>query len=190
MLLKDKPKIKHKHHIIPRHAGGTDDASNLIELSIEEHAQAHLDLYEQHGRWQDEVAHRMLSGQISSQEATLQAQRQGQLDRWAKISPEERTAMRSGANNGMYGKKTSQKQKDAVSKATKGIPKPKLSALYKERYANGTHTLPDTRGAKNGMARAVTYEGVDYPTLTEASKMTGIHRATLAFRINKQISKQ
>ena len=33
--------MKHKHHIIPRHMGGTDDPSNLIELTIEEHAEAH-----------------------------------------------------------------------------------------------------------------------------------------------------
>ena len=41
----------HRHHIIPRHAGGTDDPSNIIELSVEEHAEAHRILYEQYGRW-------------------------------------------------------------------------------------------------------------------------------------------
>ena len=46
----------HKHHIIPRHAGGTDDPSNLVELSPAEHAEAHRLLYEQYGRWQDYVA--------------------------------------------------------------------------------------------------------------------------------------
>ena len=79
MLLKDKPKIKHKHHIIPRHAGGTDDASNLIELSIEEHAQAHLDLYEQHGRWQDRLAHQMLSGLITGEDARRESCRLSNL---------------------------------------------------------------------------------------------------------------
>lgn len=48
--------MKHKHHIIPRHAGGTDDSSNIIELTPEEHAEAHRKLYEEHGRWQDYVA--------------------------------------------------------------------------------------------------------------------------------------
>jgi len=48
--------MKHKHHIIPRHMGGTDDPSNLVELTPEEHAEAHRKLYEEHGRWQDYVA--------------------------------------------------------------------------------------------------------------------------------------
>ena len=38
--------MKHMHHIIPRHAGGTDDLSNLVELTIEQHAEAHRKLYE------------------------------------------------------------------------------------------------------------------------------------------------
>lgn len=28
--------IYHKHHIVPRHMGGSDDSSNLIKLTIEE----------------------------------------------------------------------------------------------------------------------------------------------------------
>lgn len=59
---------KHKHHIIPKHAGGTDDESNLIELTIEEHAEAHRILYETHGRWQDRVAWLSLSGLMNDQE--------------------------------------------------------------------------------------------------------------------------
>ena len=49
--------------------GGTDDASNLIELTIEEHAEAHRKLWEEHGKWQDEIAWKTLSGQISRAEA-------------------------------------------------------------------------------------------------------------------------
>ena len=35
----------HKHHIIPKHAGGTDDPENLVYLSVKEHAIAHAKLY-------------------------------------------------------------------------------------------------------------------------------------------------
>lgn len=55
--------MKHIHHIIPRHMGGTDDPSNLIELSREEHAMAHLKLYEEYGKKEDLGAYYLLIGQ-------------------------------------------------------------------------------------------------------------------------------
>lgn len=55
--------LKHIHHIIPRHMGGTDDPENLIELTLAEHAMAHLKLYEEHGKRQDLWAYKLLSGQ-------------------------------------------------------------------------------------------------------------------------------
>jgi len=64
--------IVHKHHIVPKHAGGSDDPSNLIELTIEQHAEAHRVLFEKYGRWQDRIAWQTLSGQISGAEAARQ----------------------------------------------------------------------------------------------------------------------
>lgn len=64
--------MKHWHHIVPKHAGGSDDPSNLILLSVEEHAEAHKKLWEQYGRWQDKIAWQTLSGQITMQEAKLE----------------------------------------------------------------------------------------------------------------------
>lgn len=66
--------IKHKHHIIPKHAGGTDDPSNIVELTVEEHAAAHKVLYEKYGRWQDELAWKSLSGMIGKEEIIRIAQ--------------------------------------------------------------------------------------------------------------------
>ena len=48
--------------------GGTDDPSNLIKLTVEEHAEAHRKLFLEHGRWQDEIAWKMLSGMIDRAE--------------------------------------------------------------------------------------------------------------------------
>ena len=64
--------IKHKHHIIPKHAGGTDDPSNLVELTIEEHAEAHRVLYETYGRNEDRWAWLGLTGQIGKDEILRQ----------------------------------------------------------------------------------------------------------------------
>lgn len=66
--------MTHKHHIVPRHKGGTDDPSNLIELTVEEHAQAHLELFLSEGRWQDEIAYKALSGLIDKEEIVRKIQ--------------------------------------------------------------------------------------------------------------------
>lgn len=70
---------KHKHHILPKHMGGTDDPTNLVDLTVEEHSLAHKELWEKHGRWQDNVAWKALSGQIDKQEiiALTNAARRG-----------------------------------------------------------------------------------------------------------------
>jgi hypothetical protein len=64
--------MKHKHHIVPKHAGGTDDPSNLVELTIAEHAEAHRILFEKYGRKQDFWAWHGLSGRIGKDEIMRQ----------------------------------------------------------------------------------------------------------------------
>lgn len=54
--------------------GGKDNSENLVELTIEEHADAHRKLYEEHGHWQDYCAWQSLSGQITNDEAIRYAQ--------------------------------------------------------------------------------------------------------------------
>ena len=56
--------MKHKHHKIPTHAGGTNDPENIETLTPEDHAEAHKKLFEEHGTWQDEVAWKGLAGLI------------------------------------------------------------------------------------------------------------------------------
>lgn len=63
--------MKHIHHIIPRHIGGSDDPSNLIELTIEEHAKAHFDLWKKFGRIEDKIAWECLSGRNLSEEERI-----------------------------------------------------------------------------------------------------------------------
>ena len=65
--------ITHLHHIIPRHAGGTDEPSNLIRLTIPEHAEAHRALYEEFGRDEDRLAWMALSGMIGKEQIIREA---------------------------------------------------------------------------------------------------------------------
>ncbi len=74
----------HKHHIIPKHMGGTDDPSNIVELTIEEHAEAHKLLWENHRCWQDEIAWKALSGRIGKEDIIREIQRKTHLGKKKK----------------------------------------------------------------------------------------------------------
>jgi hypothetical protein len=71
----NKPEGLQAHHIIPLHAGGLDNKSNIVFLTIEQHAEEHLKLFEEHGRWQDKIAWQMLSGMIGKEDAINTAQK-------------------------------------------------------------------------------------------------------------------
>lgn len=64
--------IYHKHHIIPKHMGGSDEESNLVELTIEEHAEAHKKLYEEYGKMEDKLAWHGLLGLIGKDDILLE----------------------------------------------------------------------------------------------------------------------
>lgn len=48
--------------------GGGDEEENIVELTIEEHAEAHRILWEQHGFREDYIAWKALSGQMTMPE--------------------------------------------------------------------------------------------------------------------------
>ena len=139
--------ITHKHHIIPRHAGGGDEPTNIVELTIPEHAEAHKKIYEEHGRWQDEVAWRALSKQISCAEAIKEAQIKGNLGskrRVGYITPEETKRKISESNRG---KKATDETRRKMSEAHTGVP---LSASHNKNRAEACKktykiTFPDGR---------------------------------------------
>lgn len=91
--------------------GGSDDCSNLILLTVEEHAEAHRILYEEYGHWQDYYAWKGLEGIVPKKEL---------------ISEMNRAKVKESHKNGKYdyekmrlsriGFKQPQSQKDKVSK--------------------------------------------------------------------------
>ena len=76
--------MKHKHHIIPKHMGGSDDPSNLVELTPEEHALAHKKLWEEHGKIQDYAAWKGLEGLMKKAEIVTYLQSTGSKQSNAK----------------------------------------------------------------------------------------------------------
>lgn len=109
----------HLHHIVPRHAGGSNDASNLVEVSVEEHAELHLSLYLEHGRWQDWIAYHMLSGKTTDTE-------------WAR-----REAARMYMSNRVVSEETRQKLSDSrkgvsyITPAGRDVYSKKISQAHK-----------------------------------------------------------
>jgi hypothetical protein len=69
--------------------GGTDDPDNLIELSIEEHAEAHKKLFEQYGKLEDRLAWLGLSASIGKDEILTERSRIGGLGNIGKPKTEE-----------------------------------------------------------------------------------------------------
>jgi hypothetical protein len=66
--------MKHKHHLTPRYRGGSDDSSNIVELTVVQHAMFHYCNWRLWGRSEDKIAWKALSGQISFDEAKRQSQ--------------------------------------------------------------------------------------------------------------------
>lgn len=116
--------MKHRHHIIPRHAGGTDELDNLVLLTVEEHALAHKKLWEEHGRIQDYIAWQSLSGQITHEEARRLAVSEALKGK--PKTPEQKRKMsvarkkRGGITTGMKLPPCSEERKRKISEANKG----------------------------------------------------------------------
>lgn len=136
--------LLHKHHITPRHAGGTNDPSNLIEITIEEHAELHKQLWLMDRDPLDEIAYLTLSKQIGKEEATILAIRAGGIKRRGMKKTEDHVRKISEwhtQNSPTRGKPLSIEHRDKLSKKSIGIPKPESHRLA----INVAKNLPESK---------------------------------------------
>lgn len=65
---KAKFSIKHKHHLIPKYLGGSNEPQNLVEVSPTQHAMFHYCNWCLWGNEEDKIAWRALAGYSSKEE--------------------------------------------------------------------------------------------------------------------------
>lgn len=158
-----KSKTLHRHHIIPKHMGGTNDEWNLTEpITVEDHAKAHKELFELYGKPQDYIAWKCLEGSLSNQEARILA---------SKIAISKEIIV----NNIKY---------ESIADAQKA-----LGLSYKRIVKAVLENRDPTIRAD---ATPITVNGIQYKSLREAEKATGISRSKLKSNtdLNKDMRKE
>jgi len=112
----------HKHHIMPKHMGGSDNPDNLITLSVKEHAIAHAKLYLKHGNLKDYIAYKGLRKQMGKEEIFIETSKIGGLNNKGKPKTKEHRVNISKSNKGQSShwlQGDIQKKKENSSKAMK-----------------------------------------------------------------------
>ncbi len=107
--------------------GGTDDSSNIIELTVEEHAAAHKKLYEEYGHWEDLAAWQGLSKLIPHADMAREISRLANLGntnkRGKKVSLESREKMRIAKLGKKYGPRGPYKKTEkSMNRSNRGQP--------------------------------------------------------------------
>ena len=122
--------------------GGSDDPSNIIELTVEEHAEAHRKLYEEYGNEYDRIAYEALSGMIKKEEVIQQvlseAGKRGGAPKgrvpWNKGKKGvQKNLYLTELNKSRRGQPISDETKAKVGAANKGRNRPDLAERNKKR---------------------------------------------------------
>ena len=161
--------MKHRHHLKPRHRGGTD-ADGIVEVSPTCHAMFHWCEYQLWGHEEDKCAWLGLSGAATKEEVIHMHLSNAGKKRWAQwdgITSEETRRKQSEAKKGKpswnKGKSWSVESKKKMSEAKLG------------------------KRVLNKKGKEVVVDGVTYPSLMAAHKATGMSRETIAKRyLNNQ----
>jgi hypothetical protein len=120
--------------------GGTDDPSNLIELTVEEHAEAHKKLYEEHGRWEDYYAWQGLAGIIPKQELIREIQRVANTGKF--MSEETREKIRQANLGKKHRPETIEKNRQwHLGKKLSEDTRAKISEQNRKRVVSESHKM-------------------------------------------------
>jgi len=106
----------HKHHIIPKYMGGSNEPENLVEVTLTQHTMFHFCNYQLWGNEEDFIAWRGLSNQIDLDQIKLEAmvlgaKKAGQKNKengtgFFKLTVEQRNEHNRKAGQKSYEKET------------------------------------------------------------------------------------
>ena len=96
--------------------GGTDDETNIVELTIEEHAEAHRRLWEEYGNEYDRIAWLGLSSKIGREEILFSVF--SEAGKRGSTTCRENGSQK-GERNSQYGRPRSDSTKDKISSTNK-----------------------------------------------------------------------
>jgi len=206
--------MKHIHHIIPKHSGGSNDPSNLIELTVEEHANAHRLLFEQYGKKEDYIAWKMLLGK--SEECEIErielAKKGFQKFKNSEKYDEHKQKISKSLTGRTQSTKTKEKKSKSLKKAHaegrhpnpfKNLSKSIRSELYYKTNANkklsdgrkkskkwkDSVTSEEYRIKKclaDPRSKSIEYNGILYPSIRNAAKSLGISYTKMRTLLNKK----
>lgn len=165
---------KHKHHIIPRYMGGSDDPSNLVELTVEEHAEAHRILWEKYGHWQDRLAWLGLLNIIDKDQIIDEMYKNRKVNRIPCtnfMTEEEITKWKTNMSKSRKGKPKSDKWKENASKRLSGSGNPMYG---KEPWNKGKTGFSASLESKIKKGHPILYNGIEYYSIKEAARQNNI----------------
>jgi NUMOD3 motif len=155
--------IYHEHHFVPRHAGGTDDPSNIVRVTIPEHVSFHYERWVVTGDYYDWLAWKVLVGQIRNSEATRLAQAEsGRRNRGRKHSAESRAKM-SAYRKGRKRKPLTDEHREKIRRSLQGSKhtdetRKKMSATKTGRKLSEDHRAKIKAGRSRRRSESPTVE--------------------------------
>lgn len=194
--------VTQKHHIIPKHMGGTDSIDNLIELSLDDHYKAHILLSE------------CYNGKYKRENLASAIMIKGYLDNIKVLTEYQNSLISDGNPN--FGKKWDENKKKLTSKRVKEywsipsnkekIKKPKADSSKMGKYDKnginnpfyGKHHTNETKqkisesrlGKYNGEQNIpIIIDDIEYSSAGEASKVLNIPMVTIRWRVKSKNKK-
>lgn len=183
--LKDKTE---KHHIIPRHIGGTNEKSNITVLTHKEHTIAHHLLYKLHQRAEDKLAYNMMKGRIKDvweDEEYSKILKDKVTRNLEKVDRDKQKKASKLAGHKMYKERVgihARGMHEVAIKASKEWAKENPEkAKQRSKLSHKNRTRLDYVKMANTKSKhiIVSPNGTEYRSVAEAEYYTGIARTTL-----------